>query len=134
MSIREEFKKKWKWYHLFSWTTPPPIPTCDQVRWKFKLKRKKNIYCTNNDTYFSHFWACLRPRPESIFKMPVPLSFCQLLRYQRQYGWSFAWNYLQYLAFTKLGVNTKLVFGRTWKRQRVFEQWKITKDKTAAGC
>ena len=49
--------------------------------------------------------------PESIFKVGVTISLCQILRYQRRYSWSLAWNYLQYLACLKLGVNTKFVLG-----------------------
>ena len=39
--------------------------------------------------------------------LPVTISLCQLLRYWRWYSWSLTWNYLQYLAFLKLGDNAK---------------------------
>ena len=53
----------------------------------------------------------LQAQTKEYFKVPVTVSLCQLLRYQRQYIWSLTRNYLQYLACLKLGLNTKFVLG-----------------------
>ena len=43
--------------------------------------------------------------------------------------WSLPRNYLQYLAWLKLGVNTKFVLGLSEDKQRIFEQHKKSPKK-----
>ena len=109
---------------------PPSPPIIDQVSSLNIWQIIKHILVT--------FWACLRSMPESIFKVPVTMSLCQLLEKKRKKNWenlktlrSFKWNDMQYLACLKLGVNTHC-FGASLKAyKRVFLTFKKKQGNAA---
>ena len=116
--LRDGFHKK----NVESVTTlnlglPPPPFWPSKVNIFFRLNKNiLNIWQTMK-LILATFWACLKPRPDSIFKVPVTIFLCHILKYQWR---SLAWNYLQTLECLKLGVTTKFVLGFSEDLQWVF--------------